>query len=105
MWVATKYPRKFKAPHELVGLEFAGRSEFVGKFRSDARSVLSASICGQAISEFESSFQASRRRHSPLHRSGQFSCRCRNSNVPFPLIEWGPLKNSISVRSLRPSLT
>lgn len=41
-----------------------------------------------------------------LHlRSGQFKCFARNSNVPLPLMVCGPLKNSISVLSPKPSCT
>jgi hypothetical protein len=35
--------------------------------------------------------------------SGHFRCRCRNANVPFPLIVCGPTNHSISVRSPSPS--
>ena len=41
----------------------------------------------------------------PIGGAGQFRCLCRNWNVPTPWISWPPLKNSISVRSPRPSVS
>lgn len=38
-------------------------------------------------------------------RTGQFRCLCKKANVPIPWIVWGPLKNSISVRSPNPNLS
>ena len=41
----------------------------------------------------------------PIAGAGQFRCLCRNWKVPTPWISWPPLKNSISVRSPRPSVS
>ena len=60
------------------GRKFVGHSESCKACRTVARIVLRS----RGISAY----------------SGHLRCRLKNLNVPSPLMVWGPLKNSISVR-------
>lgn len=80
--------------HTQVAIVFLEYRDCSGTFAEDCEARVATRSCG---SEFQLTLIES------YFFSGQFKWRCRNANVPLPLIVCGPLKNSISALSPIPS--